>query len=302
MAGINREYKDRLFKFIFGNEANKAWALSLYNAVNNSSYDKPEDIKITTIDDAVYMGMRNDVSFLISDYMNLYEQQSTYNPNMPLRYLQYLGLLYSAYVKENHLNLYSPYLQVIPAPRCICFYNGTKETETRSVLHLSDASKKKGDVEVNVLMYNIGYEKNRPLLDACKPLNEYSWFVEGVRKHQKEGMTLKEAVNRTLEEMPDDFQIKTFLMSNREKVESMCITEFNETEHDELLRKECEAVGEARGEVKGEAKGKKEGKVEGTIMTLVSLIKDGILTEESAAERAGMSVEEFRKNEALYCS
>ena len=91
-------------------------------------------------------------------------------------------------------------------------------------------------------------------------------------------------------------------MSNREKVESMCITEFNETEHDELLRKECEAVGEARGEARGEAKGKKEGRAEGMVMTLVSLVKDGILTEESAAERADITVEEFRKNEALYCS
>ena len=100
-------------------------------------------------------------------------------------------------------------------------------------------------------MYYIGYEKNRSLLDACKSLDKYSWFVDGVRKHQKEGIALKEAVNMTLEEMPDDFQIKAFLMSNREKVESMCITEFNETEHDELLRKECEAVGEAREEAKG---------------------------------------------------
>ena len=84
MAKVNRELKDRLFKFIFGNEANKGWTLSLYNAINGTEYSNADDIELTTIEDAVYMGMKNDVSFLISDTMNLYEQQSSYNPNMPL--------------------------------------------------------------------------------------------------------------------------------------------------------------------------------------------------------------------------
>ena len=77
--GVNREYKDRLFKFIFGNPANKEWTLSLYNAVNSSSYTNPDDIKFTTIEEAVYMNMKNDVSFLITDQMNFYEQQASFN-------------------------------------------------------------------------------------------------------------------------------------------------------------------------------------------------------------------------------
>ena len=72
--GMNRQYKDRLFKFIFGNPENKEWTLSLYNAINGSSYTNPDDIKLTTIEDAVYMNMKNDVSFLITDKMNFYEQ------------------------------------------------------------------------------------------------------------------------------------------------------------------------------------------------------------------------------------
>ena len=82
----NREYKDRLFKFIFGNPENKEWTLSLYNAINNTSYTNADDIQITTIQDAVYMKMKNDVSFLVNNIMNFYEQQSTFNPNMPMRF------------------------------------------------------------------------------------------------------------------------------------------------------------------------------------------------------------------------
>ena len=83
----NREYKDRLFKFIFGNPENKEWTLSLYNAINDTSYTNADDIQITTIQDAVYMKMKNDVSFLVNNIMNFYEQQSTFNPNMPMRFL-----------------------------------------------------------------------------------------------------------------------------------------------------------------------------------------------------------------------
>lgn len=88
MVRAQTRYKDRLFSFIFGSDEHKDWTLSLYNAVNGSSYDDPESIVITTIRDALYLGMHNDVSFIISNEMNMFEQQSTFNPNMPLRMLQ----------------------------------------------------------------------------------------------------------------------------------------------------------------------------------------------------------------------
>mgnify|MGYP006936021288 CR=1 FL=1 len=93
----NGKYKDRLFKFFFGNPENKEWTLSLYNAVNESNYENADDIRYNTIDDAIYMNMKNDVSFIIEDTMSLYEQQSTYCPNMPLRFLMYLAKLYERF-------------------------------------------------------------------------------------------------------------------------------------------------------------------------------------------------------------
>lgn len=106
MTADNKQYKDRLFNFLFGSEENKAWTLSLYNAVNGSSYDDPEAIEITTIKEIMYLGMHNDVSFLISNEITLFEQQSTYNPNLPLRMLQYIGNLYEKFIIQRKLNKY----------------------------------------------------------------------------------------------------------------------------------------------------------------------------------------------------
>ena len=94
MAQIQREYKDRFFNYMFGSEENKAWTLSLYNAINGTAYTDPDDVQINTIREVLYLGMHNDTSFLLTDDMNLYEQQSSYNPNMPLRMMQYAGNLY----------------------------------------------------------------------------------------------------------------------------------------------------------------------------------------------------------------
>ena len=101
---VNRQYKDRLFKLIF---RDKKDLLQLYNAVNNTEYDNPEDIEVNTLEDVIYMGMKNDVSFLLTDILNLYEHQSTFNPNLPLRGLLYFARLFQngARKKMQHFNV-----------------------------------------------------------------------------------------------------------------------------------------------------------------------------------------------------
>ena len=77
MAIAARDYRDKLFTFIFGSEENREWTLSLYNAVNGTAYTDPQQITIATIEQVLYMGMHNDVSFFIGNELHLYEQQST---------------------------------------------------------------------------------------------------------------------------------------------------------------------------------------------------------------------------------
>ena len=94
---VNRIYKDRLYKMIFND---KSELLKLYNAINGTHYDDPAMLTITTLDNAIYMTMENDLSFIIDMRLALYEQQSTVNPNLPLRFLMYITDIYSAYTKD----------------------------------------------------------------------------------------------------------------------------------------------------------------------------------------------------------
>ena len=283
LAEINREHKDRVFKFVFGNAEKKAWALSLYNAVNGSDYKDPEEIRFNTIEDAVYMNMKNDVSFIISNEMNLWEHQSTFNPNMPMRFLEYACRLYEKYMKTSGYYGQSRKLQMLPRPHCLCFYNGTEEQPERKVLRLSEAFGGEGDIEVRVTMLNVNYGKNQALLDACGPLREYAWLVEKVRQNQKVANNIEAAVDAAVDEMPDSFELKVFLVANRAEVKMMFLTQYDEKKTLEMERKEGREEGKAEGLAEGEAKGKAEGKAE-VLKAMLLVLKAQGKTDEEIAE------------------
>ncbi len=253
---INEKYKDRLFSFIFGREGNKAWTLALYNAMNGTDYTDESAIEITTMSDTVYMGMKNDVSFIVSDMLSLYEQQSSYNPNMPVRQLMYLGRQYDRYIEETKQNIYGSKQMHLPVPQLVTFYNGDSDIEDK-ILNLSDSFEKNGemsDVQVRVRMINIANNPDKDLLRACRPLGEYSWFVEKVKEKKRDkGVSLEEAVDETIDEMPEEFQIKEFLKKNRTEVKNMCLTEYNEAETMQRFKEEGREEGREEGIAEGAA-------------------------------------------------
>ena len=191
MAETNVKYKDRLFRFIFGSEENKDKILSLYNAVNGTSYTEKSDITIYTIDDVIYIDMKNDVALIFDSRLTLWEHQSSLNPNMPVRGLMYFGKLYDKYITEKKLNIYGSKLQKLPTPRYVVFYNGTDNAPPVEKLRLSDAFEVPDtdrDFEWTAVMYNLNPGKNEELLDACKPLKDYMTLVNKIREYQGSGM------------------------------------------------------------------------------------------------------------------
>ena len=118
-----KKHKDRLFRFIFNQ---KSELLSLYNAVNDSDYTDENDLTIYTIENFIYMGMKNDLSFLIDCHLNIYEHQSTYNPNMPLRGFLYMASALKKYIAAKNLDIYASSSVTIPVPQFYVFYNGTR--------------------------------------------------------------------------------------------------------------------------------------------------------------------------------
>jgi hypothetical protein len=187
--------------------------------------------------------MKNDVSFIILDEMNLWEHQSSFNPNMPMRFLTYGTQLYEKYTATSGYYKFSRKLQRLPKPHCICFYNGTEEQPEQQVLKLSDAFGGEGDIEVKVKMLNVNYGKNRALLETCQPLREYAWLVDRVREHQRVLQNLEAAVDASIDEMPDSFVIRTLIEAHRAEVKKMFLTEYDEEKMKEQERKEAFADG-----------------------------------------------------------
>ena len=229
--GANRCYKDSLFRLLFGREENKQNLLDLYNALNDSNYTNKDDLTINTIDDVIYMKMKNDVSFILDSQMVLLEHQSMYNPNMPLRGLLYFARLYEGIVNISK-NIYYPRLIKIPTPQYIVLYNGTDgKIGNKKVLKLSDAFEKPNHTkgyEWTATMIDINYGENKDLLLKCKKLGEYSYFVESVRKHYSINNNFPVAVDEAVKECIDKGILADFLKKHIAEVRTVLLTEFDE--------------------------------------------------------------------------
>ena len=252
MPATNRNYKDTVFRMLFSDRKN---LLSLYNAVNQSNYNNPDDLEIVTLENAIYMGMKNDLAFIIDTNLYLYEHQSTYNPNMPLRDLFYISSEYQKMLDQK--SLYSSSLQKIPAPNFIEFYNGSdpvcdvfEHRLSSAFEHLSDEPK----LELIVTVLNINEGHNALLMEHCKTLREYAQYVAKVRKYTAD-LSLNEAVERAVDECIKENILADFLRKNRAEVISMSIFEYDKEEEEKKLRKAEYEAGEKSGIQKGFKKG-----------------------------------------------
>lgn len=190
--------------------------------------------------------------------MHLYEQQSTYTPNMPLRDLFYVADLLQAYVKDK--SLYSSRQIELPVPHFVVLYNGTAKLPERMERKLSDAfavPTDSPDLELKVQIININPGMNEELKEKCPALREYVIYVEKVRNYAK-SMPLEEAVERAIEECIRDDVLREFLLRQRAEVVKMSIYEYDEERELKLIRADERALGEEIGKEIGEEIGKAE--------------------------------------------
>ena len=252
---VNRNYKDTIFRMLFSDRKN---LLSLYNAINGTSYENPEELEIVTLENAIYMGMKNDLAFIIDTNLFLYEHQSTYTPNMPLRDLFYISAEYQKLV--NQKSLYSSALQKIPAPNFIVFYNGMDKKEDRWENCLSEAYENlfgEPKLELKVVTLNINEGRNHELLEQCQTLREYAAYVALVRKYAK-SMELEAAVEKAVDKCIHDGILEEFLQRNRAEVIAVSIFEYDKEEEERKLRKAEFEAGEQSGIEKGRQQERQE--------------------------------------------
>ncbi|MDD3796512.1 MAG: hypothetical protein PHE06_11190 [Lachnospiraceae bacterium] len=240
-TAVQRNYKDSLFRMVF---SDKKELLVLYNAMRESHYTDPDLLEIKTLENAIYMTIKNDLSFLIDFRLYLYEHQSSVSPNLPLRDLFYVADQLQELIRKE--DLYKSTLVRIPTPEFVVFYNGVQKQPERKILRLSDAFIKETDapkleLEVTVLNINVGY--NQKLMDACKTLRDYSLYVEKVREFIK-SMKPEAAVAKAVEECIHDDILKDFLLSQRAEAIKVTIYEYDQAQHEETLREEGRTEGE----------------------------------------------------------
>ena len=297
---VNRLYKSRIFAMLY---QDKKELLDLYNAISGKHYEDPELLEINTLENAIYMTMRNDLSFLIDFRLSLYEHQSTYSPNLPLRDLFYISDLYSGMVKDE--NLYGIKLVQIPAPQFVIFYNGMKEMPDRTVLRLSDAYSVKEEnpaLELTAVMLNINRGHNEKLKGLCKSLKDYSEYTARVREYA-DTMPISEAVEQAICECIQEGILAEFLKQNRAEAKQVSIYEYDEEKH---MRQEREtfwedgwAAGIREGEERGREAGRKEGRKEGRQAGKLDLLREQIQKKLSKGKSTAAIAEELEIEEAL---
>ena len=229
-------FKARLFEMVF---SRREELLQLYNAINGTDYQNPEELEINTLQNAIYMSMHNDISFLIDSRLSLYEHQSTYSLNLPLRFLFYVSDLYSDLTKD--ANLYGTKRVKIPTPKFIIFYNGREQQPDRTEYLLSDLFHPTADhpaLELKAVMLNINKGHNQELMDACHTLRDYSEYVSRIRTYSAQ-MPLSDAVEKAITECIQENILLDFLLKNRAEAKAMSIYEYDEEKTMRMLREEA---------------------------------------------------------------
>ncbi|UYT07077.1 Rpn family recombination-promoting nuclease/putative transposase [Treponema denticola] len=287
MSISNRKYKDSVFVDLFSeDEKAKENFLSLYNALHGTKLTAAAQLKNVRLDQVLYMTFYNDVSYLIDNkIIVLVEHQSTINPNMPLRCLEYISRLYETLFESKEK--YSRKLLNIPTPEFYVFYNGDETYPSDKTLKLSDAFIEKAvkpNLELTVKIININRQDHHPLLKNCKTMYEYTIFVETVRRWKKTDP--QNGFQKAIEECIANDILRDYLKRKTKEVLNMLLAEYDYETDIAVQRAEEREIAFAEGISQGVYQNKLE--------TAKNLAEMGF-TVEAIAKATGLSCEEIEK-------
>lgn len=244
----NKEYKSDVFSMLL---QDKKRAMEIYNAINGTDYDDPELVEMTTLDDKSFsLTVRNDASFILDANLSLYEHQSTYCPNMPLRDLLYFASIIQKRIKAQKRDIYGGRILKIPVPHFVVSYNGKEDAPDQYDLRLSDAFEKETEdpeIELVCHVYNINSGKNTPLLSKCQTLREYMYFVDMVRKNNEISGNLEDAIEKAINQCMEENVLRDFLAQHREEVMHVMTLDYTFERRLEMQRAEAIEDGERIG-------------------------------------------------------
>lgn len=281
-----RIYQDTLFKAIFGREEHKSCLLSLYNALNNTCYKNVDDLELNTIENVIYVTMKNDISFLLDSQLNLYEQQSSFNPNMPLRGLMYFAQAYQKHLSKIDEDLYTSRLIKIPTPNFVVFYSGSKgmcDIEKQKLSTAFECPRSDNDFEWTATVININAGRNKTLGQKCKPLYDYIQYVNRVKTNLANGLSKENAVCEAVNFAIKNNFLNGFFKLQKAEVLNMSLTEFDQESFERRRYRE----GVEDGILEGALKKAEE--------TAIKLIKMNLLSSNQIASATQLSLEDVNR-------
>jgi len=253
---VNSKYKSSVFASYFS-ETNQR-LIDLYNAFSNVEYPPNTPLKINTLDNVLFYDLLNDISFVLDDMLIvLFEHQSTYNPNMPFRILQYIVEILKYRYKDPE-PFYRSTLKKIENIRCFVLYNGKEDQPEKRILRLSDAYKQVIDdigdpdlviqLELVVPVYNINLGKNPEIFTKSKSLHEYSQFISKVKEGIAAGKNLKQAIKEAIKYCLKHNIMAEYLNTHEAEVHNMLFQEFTYLDIAKVNREEGRVEGRVEGE------------------------------------------------------
>ena len=281
MKRHNRRYKDSVFADLFGEDKNaKKNFLALYNTLYAANYHSTSILKNIRLKQTMYMSFANDVSYLVDNkIIVLAEHQSTVNPNMPLRCLEYVTRLYEHI--QNPRERYSRTLKKIPMPAFYVFYNGVEKLPAKQMLKLSDSfimQSETVNLELVVKLININYDKDSQILKSCEPLGQYSRFVEAVRRHI--AVDKEHGFENAIKECIKNDILREYLQRKSREVINMLVAEYDYDTDIAVQRQESLMLGIQQGEARGSR--------QKALETAKNLLHFG-LSRENIAQATGLS-------------
>ena len=264
------EYKSNVFAMLM---EIPEYALEVYNVLNGSHHEDVSEIQIKKLNSGVILSVKNDASFLLDSYLNLYEHQSTHNPNMPLRFLIYFSSIMQDIVKKEKYDLYGKKQIPIPTPKFVVFYNGLDERPEKEIMHLSDAFLQKEasyQLELSCEVYNINPGNNMAVMKASKVLNGYTIFVEQVRTYVNNDYEIREAVSLAVEDCIRQNILSEFFRTHRKEVEEVAALDFTFERREELIRRDSYEEGREEGREEG----MKMGRLLGRRMAVIESLEE----------------------------
>ena len=287
----NRKHKDSLFVDYFSKDRDwKQHFLSLYNALHGTDLQvETTRLERVNLEQVLYMDYYNDIAVMVNDqFIMMIEHQTTINPNMPLRLLEYVSRIYGNMIDSK--SKFSTQLIPLAKPEFIVFYTGKENIPPETHLHLSDAFKlnhiqnSELSLELVVKVCRINGKEPNQIVSQCSDLEQYVQFLKLIAEAKADGQV--KPLTRAIREAVRHNVLKDYLERKGGEVLSILMTEYDYATDIAVKQEEAYAIGRNEGILVGLERGIERGIEQGAhqkaLETAQNLLSMGFSPEQVA--------------------